>query len=203
MRHIRDVSRNCDMTDPAPLAILGIAVETPQHAGLASCLDYTSEQTLAPGTLVRVPLGKRDVPGIVWHVGPGSAAVALLDELDGQAFIQPVGRNAALTINDQPLTATRRLAAGDVIGFYGSRVLIREEQTALVCEIRLEDSAYVTRPPDVAATDGRAPEELIAPTVFQRKREVGIVEDRPPKWRWQSGVAAGIGLLIGMLISRR
>ncbi len=128
--------------------------------------------------------------------GPGSAAVALLDELDGQAFIQPVGRNAALTINQQPLTASRRLAAGDVIGFYGSRVLIREEQTALVCEIQLEDSAYVTRPPDLGAADGRAPEELIAPTVFQRKREVGIVEDRVPKWRWQSTVAAGIVALL-------
>lgn len=128
--------------------------------------------------------------------GPGSAAVALLDELDGQAFIQPVGRNAALTVNQQPLTASRRLVAGDVIGFYGSRVLIREQQTALVCEIQLEDSAYVTRPPDVGAADGRAPEELIAPTVFQRKREVGIVEDRSPKWRWQSMVAAGIGALL-------
>ncbi len=128
--------------------------------------------------------------------GPGSAAAALLDELDGQAFIQPVGRNAALTINQQPLTASRRLAAGDVIGFYGSRVLIREEQTALVCEIQLEDSAYVTRPPDVGAADGRAPEELIAPTVFQRKSEVGIVEDRSPRWRWQSAVAAGIAVLL-------
>jgi hypothetical protein len=128
--------------------------------------------------------------------GPGSAAVALLDELDGQAFVQPLGRNAALTINDQPLTATRRLAAGDVIGFYGSRVLIREESTALVCEIQLEDSAYVTRPPDVGAAAGRAPEELIAPTVFQRKREVGIIEDRPPRWRWQHAVAAGIVALL-------
>lgn len=128
--------------------------------------------------------------------GPGSAAVALLDELDGQAFIQPIGRNAALTINDQPLSATRSLAAGDVIGFHGSRVLIREEQTAMVCEIQLEDSAYVTRPPEVGAADGRAPEELISPTVFQRKRQVGIVEDRPPARRWQSWVAAGIVALL-------
>ena len=66
------------MTDtPAP-TILRIAVETPQHAGLGSCLDYLSEQILAPGTLVRVPLGKRDVPGIVWQVG-ASAGVASLE----------------------------------------------------------------------------------------------------------------------------
>ena len=57
------------MTDPAPPTVFGIAVETPQHAGLAACLDYLSEEPLAPGTLVRVPLGKRDVPGIVWQLG--------------------------------------------------------------------------------------------------------------------------------------
>ena len=54
----------------API-VLGIAVETPQHAGLGPCLDYQSEQALVPGTLVRVPLGKRDVPGIVWQLGAG------------------------------------------------------------------------------------------------------------------------------------
>ena len=62
---------------PAP-TILRIAVETPQHAGLGPCLDYLSEQILAPGTLVRVPLGKRDVPGIVWQVG-GSAGAETLE----------------------------------------------------------------------------------------------------------------------------
>jgi primosomal protein N' (replication factor Y) (superfamily II helicase) len=45
---------------------LRVAVETPQHAGLGAALDYRSERPLAPGTLVRVPLGRRDVPGIVW-----------------------------------------------------------------------------------------------------------------------------------------
>jgi len=54
-------------------SVWGIAVETPQHAGLAPCLDYLSEQPLAAGTLVRVPLGKRDVPGIVWRTSAGGA----------------------------------------------------------------------------------------------------------------------------------
>jgi primosomal protein N' (replication factor Y) (superfamily II helicase) len=44
-----------------------VAVEAPQHAALGTLLDYASEQPLAPGTLVRVPLGRREVPGIVWH----------------------------------------------------------------------------------------------------------------------------------------
>jgi primosomal protein N' (replication factor Y) len=47
-----------------------VAVETPQHSGLGAPLDYRSERLLAPGTLVRVPLGRRQVPGVVW---PGAS----------------------------------------------------------------------------------------------------------------------------------
>ena len=53
----------------ATLHVVGVCVETPQHAGLAPCLDYTSEQALQPGSVVRVPLGARDVAGIVWRQG--------------------------------------------------------------------------------------------------------------------------------------
>ncbi len=45
---------------------LSIAIETPQHASLSALLTYTCERELLPGTLVRVPLGKREVAGIVW-----------------------------------------------------------------------------------------------------------------------------------------
>jgi len=48
---------------------LSVAVEAPRHASLGSLLDYTSEQPLAPGTLLRVPLGRRNVPGLVWDAG--------------------------------------------------------------------------------------------------------------------------------------
>jgi primosomal protein N' (replication factor Y) len=50
-----------------------VAVETPAHAGLGATLDYESKQPLAAGTLVRVPLGRREVPGVVW---PDEAAAA-------------------------------------------------------------------------------------------------------------------------------
>ena len=53
--------------------IVRVAVDAPQHTGLSAPLDYLSEHTLPPGTLVNVPLGKRDVPGIVWH-GDAEAA---------------------------------------------------------------------------------------------------------------------------------
>ena len=38
---------------------LGVVVETPRHAGLDAALTYASQRLLAPGTLVRVPLGRR------------------------------------------------------------------------------------------------------------------------------------------------
>ena len=77
MRRIRDVWRNFAMVEATAPHVLAVAVETPQHAGLAACLDYCSEQPLAPGTLVRVPLGKRDVPGIVWQPGGAGAAAGV------------------------------------------------------------------------------------------------------------------------------
>jgi primosomal protein N' (replication factor Y) (superfamily II helicase) len=43
-----------------------VAVETPQHTAIAAPLDYRSERPLAPGTLVRVPLGARVTAGVVW-----------------------------------------------------------------------------------------------------------------------------------------
>jgi primosomal protein N' (replication factor Y) len=51
-----------------------VAVDAPQHSGLIGSLDYTSEYPLAPGTLVRVPLGKREVPGLVWPASEPSDA---------------------------------------------------------------------------------------------------------------------------------
>jgi primosomal protein N' (replication factor Y) (superfamily II helicase) len=47
--------------------VLAVAVETPRHTSVGGLLDYASEQPLAPGTLLRVPLGRRDVPGLVWE----------------------------------------------------------------------------------------------------------------------------------------
>ena len=46
-----------------------VVVATPAHSGLGPTLSYRSELSLAPGTLVRVPLGAREVLGVVWD-GP-------------------------------------------------------------------------------------------------------------------------------------
>ncbi|QPF72026.1 primosomal protein N' [Roseateles sp. DAIF2] len=63
---------------------LRVAVDAPQHSGISGPLDYLSERPLAPGTLVRAPLGRRELTGIVW---PGATeAEQQLDE----AQLRPV-----------------------------------------------------------------------------------------------------------------
>ncbi len=76
--------------------VVRVAVETPQHAGLSDALDYRSEQALAPGTLVKVPLGKREVPGLVWpDVRPKTASepaqVELKNVLQAVTALPPLG----------------------------------------------------------------------------------------------------------------
>jgi primosomal protein N' (replication factor Y) len=57
---------------------LSILVHTPAHAALGPVLSYRSDQDLAPGTLVRVPLGKRETLGVVWKADAAEAT----EELD-------------------------------------------------------------------------------------------------------------------------
>jgi len=59
-----------------PLVRIRVAVDAPQHSGLSEPLDYWCEHALAPGTLVQVPLGKREVTGLVW---PGASAEGEVD----------------------------------------------------------------------------------------------------------------------------
>uniref|UniRef100_UPI0035B1437B replication restart helicase PriA n=1 Tax=Hylemonella sp. TaxID=2066020 RepID=UPI0035B1437B len=52
---------------------LPILVQTPAHSQVGGTLSWQSEQALAPGTLVRVPLGKRETLGIVWPAATRAA----------------------------------------------------------------------------------------------------------------------------------
>ena len=78
----------------APLGTLGtlvqVAVQTPAHSGMGALLSYASERALAPGTLVRVPLGAREVLGVVWEgeaapLPAGKSVRAIAGVLDGIA----------------------------------------------------------------------------------------------------------------------
>jgi primosomal protein N' (replication factor Y) len=45
---------------------LEVAVQTPAHSALGDFLSYASAVPMPPGTLVRVPLARREVLGVVW-----------------------------------------------------------------------------------------------------------------------------------------
>ena len=45
---------------------ISVMVHTPAHSGIGGALTYESDVMHAPGTLVRVPLGSRELLGVVW-----------------------------------------------------------------------------------------------------------------------------------------
>jgi primosomal protein N' (replication factor Y) len=53
--------------------LLPILVHTPAHSQLAGPLTYRSELPLTAGTLVRVPLGQRELLGVVWRADAAPA----------------------------------------------------------------------------------------------------------------------------------
>jgi primosomal protein N' (replication factor Y) len=53
---------------------LPVMLHTPAHSQLAGPLTYLSEQALAAGTLVRVPLGQRELLGVVWDAATDPGA---------------------------------------------------------------------------------------------------------------------------------
>ena len=82
-----------------------MAVETPQHTGLGDLLDYTAPVAWPPGTLVRVPLGRRTVTGVVWETGSADADA----ESDASSDAAPAG--TVLRPVEQALTALPPLPA--------------------------------------------------------------------------------------------
>jgi primosomal protein N' (replication factor Y) len=72
-----------------PVAV-SVVVALPSHAGLGAELSYLSAQPLPAGTLVRVPLGTREVLGVVWDTAPHTPDPdpnwrGVLEVLDGPA----------------------------------------------------------------------------------------------------------------------
>ena len=128
--------------------------------------------------------------------GPGSSAVALLDELDGEPFVQPIGRGSSLQINGDELRTSRRLADGDELQFFGTRIAIGKRDDAMFLRVRLEDSAYVTKPPELDDAAAQLASETIAPTAFQRARKTAKAEIQHSGHRWQIGVGAAIAVLV-------
>ena len=131
--------------------------------------------------------------------GPGGGPVVLLDLLDGAPFVQPVGRDSSMQINGEPLLTSRRLQDGDQLEFFGSRIVVSVTDDRLLLEVRLEDSAYVTQPPEMDDATSSAEDETIAPTAFQRASKTqASIEKRPHS---PLKMIVGIGLAVLLLAS--
>ena len=134
--------------------------------------------------------------------GPGGQPLALLDLLDGMPFVQPVGRESTLEFNGEALDASRRLTDGDELLYFGSRIRIAVDADGIVVEVRLEDSAYVTRPPEINEGADRPEDESIAPTAFRRTAETRAQlhdKDRHPL-RYIVGVGLAFLLIASWLL---
>jgi formylglycine-generating enzyme required for sulfatase activity len=129
--------------------------------------------------------------------GPGGGPVMLLDVLDDAPFVQPVGRDASMAINGETLVASRRLADGDELSFFGSRIAVHLRDGSLALEVRLEDSAYVTKPPEMSDAGAAAEEETIAPTAFRRAAESAATQAEAGS---HTTLRAVIGITLGLLI---
>jgi formylglycine-generating enzyme required for sulfatase activity len=128
--------------------------------------------------------------------GPGGGPVMLLDLLDGMPFVQPVGRDAGMQLNGEPLVASRRLQDRDELLFYGSRIIIQASEDRLVLEVRLEDSAYVTQPPELPDDTAAGEDEALAPTAFQRAAETHAAVTKPHRSPLKAIVGTGLGILL-------
>ena len=73
-------------TPPPNASLTQVLVHTPVYSQMAGALTYLSEPPLAPGTLVRVPLGPRELLGVVWDNGTSSPSDTQLDS----ARLRPV-----------------------------------------------------------------------------------------------------------------
>jgi primosomal protein N' (replication factor Y) len=75
------------MSSPTPLAEhrLRVLVDLPRHSRLDAVLDYLAPEPWPVGTLVRVPLGKREVCGIVWGLADAPVLEAQADAADAPA----------------------------------------------------------------------------------------------------------------------
>ena len=87
---------------------VNVVVATPAHSAIAGPLTYRSASALAVGTLVRVPLGKREVLGMVWE-----------QLLQSPNLLESQVRDVAGVLeNLAPLQETWRQLIGFTAGYY-------------------------------------------------------------------------------------
>ncbi len=128
--------------------LVAVAVELPQHSGLGQPLSYTCTLPVPPpGSLARVPLGKREVLGLVWPQAVQAHA--------GGAALKPITQ----VFTDLPALASAWLA---LVGF-----------AAAYYQRGIGEMALAVLPPELRRADGMALARRLGR--LQRKRDQAVV----------------------------
>ena len=100
---------------------IDVAVQTPAHSQVGGLLSYRCPFDVQPGQLVRVPLGKRDVLGVVWAVRdaapegmPESVVRDVLGVLEGLPPLGQIGKPAQLKSRPVQLAVETNRAQGSL-----------------------------------------------------------------------------------------
>jgi primosomal protein N' (replication factor Y) (superfamily II helicase) len=149
---------------------LSVAVETPQHAAIGALLDYGCDQPLPAGTLVRVPLGKREVPGIVW--GPATGT-----EPPAQAL-----RNVIEALEGLPPLSAPWRALVDFAAAYYQRHVGELGLSVLPPELRRSDDRQL----------GRRLTRLLRDPAAEAGDAVAMVDEAPPLSTDQAAALAAL-----------
>ncbi len=113
---------------------LQVVVAAPAHSSIAGPLTYQSELPLPVGSLVRVPLGRREVLGVVWEVLPDSGALLEMQTRHVAGVLEGL----------PPLSATWRKLVQFTAGYY-QRSLGEVALAALPPQLRDLSSVQLAR----------------------------------------------------------
>ena len=113
---------------------VAVVVDTPQHSGLAPTLDYLAERAVPPGTLLRIPLGRRDLVGVAW------------DDADAEPAPDDVPLRPLSAVLDAlpPLPAAWRALVAFAAGYY-QRSLGEVAMAVLPPELKQLDNTQLAR----------------------------------------------------------
>lgn len=150
--------------------LVHVVVPTPAHSTVGGPLSYRSEFPLAPGSLVRVPLGRREVCGVAWDA-PADAAAA-------PAELKSVGAPLG---GLPPLSAAWRELVGFAASYY-QRSLGEVALAALPPQLRELDAVQLARrlKRATAEVDSSAADARPEPTPDQAQALAAIEAEAGP-----------------------
>ncbi|WP_120966034.1 primosomal protein N' [Comamonas sp. lk] len=150
-----------------------VAVQTPAHSAVGELLSYTCDEVLPPGTLVRVPLGRRELLGVVWDTPTAPADIPPGVELRSIACVLP---------GIAPLSRGWRRLVGFAAHYY-QRSVGEIAVTALPPQLRDMTAEQLTRrlaPPKPAKTKRSKSKKAQAEENFEDAAAAIAVAAPPP-----------------------